>query len=285
MRKLSRGIAAGLVVAAVASVSGCGSSGGLKPHAQIRAVDVGTNVVNTTNNIDTATVLVNGGASYEQVPYTNPSRYLFLQSGTSTFQASTTMTLPTITYPVGFNGNPNAVTSTVPLPINSANVADGGSYTAMLIGRPDVPNPTQTDLSDLDARYLKVVVIPDNQAAPTAGHATVRALSAVTDPTMPALDIFVSGQGTALPVFANVPYATQAVGPTADQSLVAGTVTVSANIAGTATVILPPTTVTIPAGTEDTLVITEPTAVYAGSGTAPTPAPVTTYGVAVIGAS
>lgn len=275
MRKLSRRIAAGLVVATVATVSGCGSSGGLKPHAQVRAVDVGTNVV-TPSNIDTATVLVNGGASYEQVPYSSPSRYLFLESGGSSFQASTTMALPQITYPIGYNGNTTVTTGPTPLPITTLNLVDGGSYTALLVGRPDVPAPLP-DLSDLDPRYLKVVVLTDNQVAPTAGHATVRAMSAVADPSRPALDIYVSGQGTASPIFTNVPFATQAAVATADQSLVAGTVTVSANIAGTATVILPPTTVTLPAGKE-TLVITEPT----GDNTTVTPPTVTTYGVAVL---
>jgi hypothetical protein len=276
MPKISRRVAAGLVVAVSAALAGCGGNTGSKPHAQINAVDVGTNLVNTSNNIDTGTVLVNGGASYEQEPYATPSRDLFVQSGTSSFQASTSMTLPTYT-PVGAT----AATS-VPPPTSSDNLVDGGTYTAFLVGRPDVPNPTQSNLSDLDARYIKVVVLPDNQAAPTAGHATVRAFSAVTDPSTPNVDIYVSGQGTAAPVFANVPYASQTTGATADQQLTAGTVTVSANIAGTGTVLLAPTSVTLVPGTKYTLVITEPTATYAGSGTAPTPPPTTTYGVALV---
>ena len=97
MRKFPRRNATSHTTNTTTTHTGCGSSGGLKPHAQVRAVDVGTNVVNTTNNTDTATVLVNSGASYEQEPYNVPSRYLFLQSGVSSFQASTTMTLPTIT--------------------------------------------------------------------------------------------------------------------------------------------------------------------------------------------
>ena len=113
---------------------------------------------------------------------------------------------------------------------------------------------------------------------------TVRALNAVTDPGTPAVDIFISGQGTASPIFAAVPYASQAVGATADQSLVAGTVTISANIAGTATVLVPPTTENLVAGSKYTLVVTQPTGAWAGAGTVPTPAPTTTYGLALVAA-
>ncbi len=277
MRKQMRRIAAGLAVTAGVLLSGCSGSSGSKPNALVREVDVATNVVNTTTKADTAALLVNGGASDVAVPYGLASRYLFVQAGSIAFRGSTTMTLPTLTQTPA--GSTTSVTTTVPPTQSNVVLADGGTFTAYLIGRPDVPNPTQPDLSDIDPRFMKVVVLQDNQAGPPAGSATVRVMNGGCDAG--AVDVFVNG--AVAPTYAGVAYATQATPASTGQSLAAGAVNISVNAAGTNTVLVPPTAVTLAAGARYTLVVNEPTAVTQAGVVPPTPpATATTYSVVLV---
>jgi len=276
MRTNTRRTAAGLALIVGFLLAGCSGSGGTKPNARVREVDTATNVVNTTTKADTAAVLVNGGASDVAAPYGAATRYLFVEAGTSAFQGTTTMTLPTITQTPA--GSTTPTTTTVPPPIDNVNLIDGGRYTGYLIGRPDVPNPTKPDLSDLDPRYLKCVVLQDNQAAPTAGMATVRVINGACDAGN--VDVLVNG----IVIYGFVPFATQAIPASADQPLTAGTVSVSVNVAGTSTVLVPATPVTLVAGGTYTLVVTEPTAVTQAGVVPPNPpATATTYGLQLVG--
>jgi hypothetical protein len=286
MSKRTRRTIAGLAIAVGLALSGCSGSGGngIKSNGQIRAVDVATNVVDTANNVDTATVLVNGGASYEGQPYGTASRYLYVQSGIQGFAVSTTMTLPTLTQPATTGGT-LPTTTTVQPPQTAWNIANGGLFTAYIVGRPDVPNPTQVNLSDLDPRLLNVVVLRDDtQVAATAGHATVRVLNAICSPqnatTPGAVDVYINGTA----VYSGVAYATKQTPPaTADQQVPAGTVSVSVNIAGTGTVLVPPTPITLAAGSRYTLVADEPTAITQPGVVPPTPpAASTTYGLTLV---
>ncbi|MGO8672042.1 MAG: DUF4397 domain-containing protein [Capsulimonadaceae bacterium] len=281
------------VVSAAATVTGCGSTnavlGGAKSTAQIRAVDVATNTVNTSNNIDTATVLVNGGASYQSEPYATPSEYEYIVSGGVTLEGSTSMTLPTVTVPSSNGGTPT--TTTVQPPNDVVTLATNGNYTAYLVGRPDVPNPTQSDLSDLDPRFLRVVVLRDNNLpSPPSGQVTVRFLSAICDPPQstpetaspgppPNVDVYINGTK----VFSNVPYATQTTPSTTAISVPSGQMMVGVDLAGTSTVIVPPTPITVSAGDSDTVVAVEPTAVTQTGVVPPNPpAGTTTYGLEIV---
>lgn len=281
MRKISRRMCAGLLLAVGASLTGCGgSSSGTKPNAQVRSVDVGTNLVNDQSNFDTSELLINGGASSPTVNYGTPGPYYFLQSGTSQFVASTTEPEPTITYPPGTNDNNTLPVIVTIQPITDiVNLSNGSVYTSFLVGRPDIPNPTElptppsTTPPDLDPRYISVVVLQDNQAAPASGHATVRVMSAVPDISvapstllgkLPTLTVSITGAGNSA-TYSNVTYATQASSTTPDQSLIAGTVTVSVaatytGTSGTTTVNLPlsSNTLNLASGAKYTLVVDEP---------------------------
>lgn len=305
MRNISRPFAAALVFAVGAALAGCGGGGGngTISNSQIRAVDVGTNLV--YEGQDTGIVLINGGASFEQNVYGQPGHYQYIQAEGTSLEASTTLPEPYMTYPIGTdNGNTTPVSVVVPPPYSGIFPVPGAYYTAYLVGRPDVPNPVDypippaVDPADLSARYIKVVALEDNQAAPSAGHATVRAMSAVCDITtgqllsdvnpLPTLNITVTGAGNNA-TYSNVPYASMPTPATPDQSLIGGTVNVSATATytpasgGTQTVplTLSPSTVSIPAGGKYTLVITEPTDITVDA-VAPTDVPKPTYGVALI---
>jgi hypothetical protein len=277
MRKQKGRIVAGIVATAGVLLSGCSGSSGSKPSSDIREVDVATNVVNTTTNADTAAVLVNGGGSDVAVPYGLASSYLFVQAGSIGFQGTTTMTLPTITQTLA--GATTPTTTTVPPTTSSDSLADGSFYTAYLVGRPDVPNPTNPNLSDLDPRYLKVVVLQDNQALPPTGQATVRLLNGACDAGN--IDVFINAG--AAPTFAGVPYTVQTTPATPDQFLTAGAVTVTVKATGSGTVLVPATPITLVAGNRYTLIVNEPTAITQAGVVPPTPpATATTYSVVLV---
>jgi hypothetical protein len=258
-----------LLVAAAAAVAGCGGGTSSSNTSQVRSIDVATNTINAQSNSDTTVVLVNGAADAVSVPYGVTSPYLFVTSGVSSFAGGfpsgagpsldtnppgQTPEYVTVSIPqVSANGTSSQV---LPQPTNYA-LASGQKYTAYLCGVTDITDPTQTDLADLDPRYLRVAVLQDNQPAPPAGSATVRVL--VSAPDAGAVDVFANGAGTAQ--FPGVGYAPLSVpGSSANVTLPAGTVTFQANAAGTSTVLIPSTSETLAAGGTYTLVVGEPLA-------------------------
>ena len=271
--------------ALVATLSGCGSAS-TKPSAQIRAVNVSTNTVDVTNHNDYGFLLVNTAAASGTLPYGTPTEYQYVEAGTSGFSGGFPNGLPTIATQSG-NATltlPKTTSSTsttqiiVPPAVNKVNLVDGKQYTAYLCGRPDVASPTQADLSDLDSRYYKAVVLEDNQPTPPAGATTVRALLAAADSGN--VDILVNG--SVVPAFQNISYAPAASQPsTNDATLPSGVVSVQVNKAGTATVLVPATPLTLTAGKAYTIVVDEPTALPtpAVNGSAPDSA---TYALALI---
>lgn len=269
----------GFVLAGSVLLSGCGSGGGVKPTAQVRAVDVATNVVNTftTPPTDTAVVTVNGGAADNLVvPYGTPTGYLYVQSGTSAFAGSTTMTIPTDTS-LSTTANQTETTFIAP-PTNNQLLATGSFYTGYLVGRPDVPNPPGYNLpnttpTNLDPRFLCVVVCPDDQAAPPTGDATVRVVDGICDPeitstnppTLPKIDVYING--TAVPSLQQLAFDTVTPPTTTSAPLFLpqGTFPIEVKDDATGAVLIPAAntaapTITLAAGNKYTLAISEPTA-------------------------
>lgn len=274
----------GAGIAALAA-SGCGSSVGTKPSAQIRAVEVATNTVDVNTKTDDAYMLVNTAALAAAPPYGVATEYLYVEAGGSQLSGGFPNGTPTITVggvtkqlTLPTYVNSSNVSTTVPAPITSVNLQDGHRYTAYLCGRPDVSNPSQSNLSDLDPRYFKGALLEDNQAAPPAGSATVRVLVSAADSGN--VDVLVNG--AAISAFKNIAYAPTATTPSStDATITAGTVTVQVNVTGTSNVLVPPTSLTLVSGGKYTIVVDEPTAAPSPAlpSTAPTSA---TYGVALI---
>lgn len=238
------------LIMSISVMSGCSGTISTKPHAQIRKVDAATNILNTQNhNADTSIVAVNGADTFITTGYGTASSYLFLESGSSTFQGSSTLTLPKV----------GTSSTTITPKVVSYNLMDGLKYTSYLIGRPDVANPTQADLSDIDPRFLSVIILADNQSVPAAGQATVRVVNGACD----AGNITVQVDGTAPSAFTNVPYATLSTPSTSDVSVAAGTRTITVATTNPASSFSKQ--ITFSAGSKYTLVVNEPTA-------APTPA-------------
>jgi hypothetical protein len=267
------------------AVTGCGSSVGTKPSAQIRAVEVATNTVDVNSKTDDAYMLVNTAALAAAPTYGLPTEYLFVEAGGSQLSGGFPNGTPTIsaggvtkqlTLPTYVNSS--NVSTVVPAPITNVNLQDGHRYTAYLCGRPDVSNPTQSDLSDLDPRYFKGALLEDNQAAPPAGSATVRVLVSAADSGN--VDVLVNG--SAVSAFTNVGYAPASTSPSSgDATITAGTVTVQVNAHGSGAVLVPATSVTLVSGGKYTLVVDEPTAAPSPAipGTAPTSS---TYGIDLV---
>lgn len=231
--------------------AGCGSSS-TDATARIRAADVATNAA-------TAGVLINGGAEGGDLSFGQVTSYEYIGQGDSTFGYTTTAVLPT-----GY---------VIP-PSPTLTLNNNSHYTAYLIGRSDVlavglkANP----------RFLQTVITGDRGAAanyasgaayadPPSGQANVRILNGAVDAG--AVDVFINGGSK--PAFAAVVYpALPALNATTNVALAVtpatsylavpgGTISVQVNAAGTSTVLLPPTNVSVSGGSVYTLVFTEPT--------------------------
>lgn len=240
--------------AAAALSAGCGS-GSNDPTARIKGVDLSATA-------GTAGVLANGSALGGDLSFGQSSPYLFVGQNllTGGFTDST--------------GAPAGVTITLPAS-PTLQVNTGSFYTAFLIGQAALPD---VSLAKPDPRLLQTVLTGDRGAAagysasapysdPPAGSANVRVLNGASDAGP--VDVLVNGRAAfaavAYPAFPTRAAAADTSAPatvpvTLYQVLPAGTLSVQVNAAGTTTVLVPPTNVSVSGGKAYTLVVTEPTA-------------------------
>ena len=244
-------LGAGAVLASLLS-AGCGSSTS-DPTARIRGVDL-------SPNAGTAGVLGNSYALGGDLNFGEGSPYLFTGQGVSTFGYTTS------------TSTPSTVTTTYPAsPTLQLNT--GSFYTAYLIGIAALPD---VSVAKPDARLLQTVVTGDKGAAagytatpyadPPSGSANLRILNGAPDAGT--VDVLINGK-VAFTAVAYPPFPTRAattdtsdpaVTPvTLYQVVPAGTLSVQVNATGTATVLVPPTNVSVSGGGAYTLVVTEPT--------------------------
>lgn len=246
-----------LLGAAAALSAGCGS-GSSDPTARIKGVALSATA-------GTAGVLANGTALGGDLSFGQNSPYLFVGKNllTGGFTTST----------------PTPLTTTITYPASPAlQVNTGLFYTAYLIGQAALPD---VSLAKPDPRLLQTVLTGDRGAAagysaaapyadPPAGSANVRVLNGASDAGP--VDVLVNGKAAfpavAYPAFPTRAAATDIAAPAVNpvtlyQVLPAGTLSVQVNVAGTATVLVPPTNVSVSSGKAYTLVITEPTAARA----------------------
>ncbi len=249
-------------VALAALSAGCGSSS-TSATARIRGADFSANG-------GTTGVLVNSTAVGGDLSFGQTSPYNYVGQGTSVFSFTTTASPATVTAS-------GAVTPVV-IPQNSQLQLNNGSYyTAYLIGRVDAPPLTATRA---DPRFLQTVVAGDKGAAanyltgtayadPPSGSANLRVLNAAPDAGP--VDVLVGGKvayaAVTYPVLplgvlstTGTSNAVAAVNPvTAYAAQPSGTLSVQVNKAGTSTVLVPPTSVSVGSGGAYTLLVTEPT--------------------------
>ncbi len=240
----------GGVLAALSA--GCGSSS-TSATARVRGVDMSVNGATTG-------VLVNSTAVGGDLSFNQASAYNYVGQGDSVFGYSTSGTYPVTTV----NRTP---TSPVVPPNSHLQLNNGSYYSAYLIGRLDVLPLTVTKT---DPRFLQTVVTGDKGAAvaaysaPPSGQANLRILNAAPDAGP--VDVLIGGKA----VFPSAAYPAipagiagqnvAAVNPvTAYLPQPAGTLSVQVNAAGTSTVLVAPTNVSVSSGGAYTVVVTEPT--------------------------
>jgi len=228
--------------------AGCGSSSS-ESTARLKGVDLSVNGATTG-------VQVNGSANGGDLGFGEASPYNFIGQGYQDFFFSTT-----------------ATTTATPPPHVALQLNNGSFYTEYLIGRADVAD---VRLATTDPRFLQAVVTGDKGAAagyaitpyadPPSGQANVRLLNGAPDAGP--VDVLINGKVAfpavsypALPKLVHLTDAnTPALNPvTLYQATPAGTLSVQVNAAGTSTVLVPPTNVSVAAGSAYTLVVTEPT--------------------------
>ena len=276
-----RSAALGLLLLAGALATGCGSTS-TSSTAHIRGVDLAVNA-------GTAGILVNNTALGGDLSFGQVSTYNFVGQGVSTFGLTTSVSVPTTTV------TGTTVSAVIP-PSTTLQLNNDSYYTAYLIGRVDVAPLTAVRA---DPRFLQTVVAGSKGAAanyqptatgaagatyadPPSGQANIRILNGAPDAGP--VDVLIGGT----PAFTAVTYpllplgintvtvgttttarTVPAVNPvTAYTPLPSGTLSVQVNAAGTSTVLVPPTNISVGSGQSYTLVVTE---------TAATP----TYSVAV----
>jgi len=245
-------LGAGVVLTALLG-AGCGS-GGSDPTARLRGVDL-------SPTAGTAGVLANSYALGGDLNFGQGSPYIYAGQGVSTFGFTTsTATAPgvSVTYPAS---------PTLRLNNNSF-------YTAYLIGLAALPDIT---LGKPDPRLLQTVVTGDRGAAagyttaasytdPPSGQANVRILNGAPDAGP--VDVLINGKpafpGVVYPlppkrVLPTDPTVPAAIPVTLYQAFPSGTLSVQVNTAGTATVLVPATSISVSSGRSYTLVVTEPT--------------------------
>ncbi len=236
--------AVALATIAALAAAGCGSSSNTDT-AHIRSVDVAVNAGN-------ASVTVNGGAVNGNQTFGQMTGYDFVGQGLSTFGFRTDATL----------------LANILLPISTTLTLNTGSYyTTYLVGRSDVAGRASSS-------FLQAVVTGDRGAAaefsspalyvaPPSGQAYIRILNAAPDAGP--VDVLIDGK----PAFPAAAYpalpkpisgTTPAANPvTAYEAFSSSSLTVQINAAGTATVLVPATSVSVSSGNAYTLVVTEPT--------------------------
>ena len=241
--------------------AGCGSSSS-SSTAHIRGADLSVNG-------GTTGVLVNSTAVGGDLLFGQTSVYNYVGQGMSTFGFTTSLSYPTVT------ATGVTVTAVVP-PSPKLQLNNNNYYTAYLIGRVDVDPLTS---ARADPRFLQTVVAGDKGAAanyqtsaagaagavyadPPSGQANIRILNAAPD-AGPA-DVLIGGKpaftGVTYPVLPlglstnNVP----AVNPVTPYSaLPSGTLSIQINATGTATVLVPPTNISVGSGQSYTVIVTE----------------------------
>ncbi len=233
--RMARGVAVSLVSAlSLALLAGCGGSGGTD-SARLRAVDAAT-------DSGTANILVNSSATYGDQSYFAVSSYFYIGSGSSSFTALA-----------------NTQSSSTQARTNSYSLSDGQFYTAYLVGRPTTALPTNTGFSE-------ILVTNDSKPTLTGNQAAIRVIDAAPDAG--GVDVLVNGSAPA-PSFSGVTFQ-KAVDNTFVGTYIpvpAGTLSVRVNLTGTSKAIIPATTVNVQAGRGYTLLVTEPTAGTAATGT------------------
>ena len=251
---------AALAALGTLAAAGCGSSSS-DPQARIRSADFAVNgkVANVTVNTG-----INGG----DLNQGESTSYNFINQGSSDFAYVTTATLLPSLATVG-------VPAAARLQLNN-----GSYYTGYLIGRSDVNGK-------LDNRFLQTVVTGNRDAAavytaaapytaPPSGQANLRVLNAAPDAgftapnTAGAVDVLINGKvaysavaypplliATTAKDSQGVFYAPAAVPVTPYQAVPSGTISVQVNVAGTSTVLVPPTDLSVSGGSVYTLVVGE----------------------------
>lgn len=262
-----RGAAAPILLGGLlgALSAGCGSSS-TSATAHIRGADVSVNG-------GTTGVLVNSTAVGGDLLFGQTSGYNYIGQGVSTFSFTTSIPLATITI--------SGTTTTIVPPSTNLQLNNDSYYTAYLIGRADAAPLTSTRANP---RFLQTVVAGHKGAAanyqtsatgaarsvyadPPSGQANIRILNAAPDAGP--VDVLIAGK----PAFTGVTYpvlplgvATTAIPSvpaanpvTAYSALPSGAISVQVNAAGTATVLVPPTTLSVSSGQSYTVIVTEPT--------------------------
>ncbi|MGI4790040.1 MAG: DUF4397 domain-containing protein [Janthinobacterium lividum] len=234
--------------------AGCGSNSS-SATARIRGVDLSVNG-------STTGVLINQTAVGGDLTFGQVSSYNYVQQGISTFSFTTTSTAATTTVS-------GVATGIVVPPDATLQLNNNSFYTAYLIGRADVAPLT---VARADPRFLQTVVAGDKGAAanylttpysdPPSGEANVRILNAAPDSGP--VDILIGGKI----VFSSATYpilpagitgtTNTAVNPmTAYSPQTSGNLSVQVNAAGTSTVLVPPTNISVSGGQSYTVAVTE----------------------------
>lgn len=261
-RRLAAPVLLGLGGLAALS-AGCGSSN-TSATARIRGADFSVNGATTG-------VLVNLTAVGGDLSFGQASSYNYVGQGVSTFSFTSSGTAATTTVAgtaTGILFPPNAQ-----LQLNN-----GSYYTAYLIGRVDVQPlaPAKTD-----PRFLQTVVAGERGAAanytsgaaysaPPSGQANIRILNGAPDAG--SVDVLIGGKvvfpavtyplipaGLAEPGGTAGQIAPAVVPVTAYAAQLSGTLSVQVNAAGTSTVLVPATSISVGSGGVYTVIVTEPT--------------------------
>ena len=261
-----RGMAAALLLGAAGVLSaGCGSTSS-RSTAHIHGTDLSVNG-------GTTGVLVNLTAVGGDLSFGQTSAYNYVGQGLSTFSFTTSASIPTTTV-AGI-----AATGDVIPPNSQLQLNNDSYYSAYLIGRADVMPLT---ITRPDPRFLQTVVAGNKGAAanyqtgapsttvtlysdPPSGEANIRILNAAPDAGP--VDVLIGGK----PAFTSVAYPLLPVVPAGNtannapavtpvtpyQALPSGTLSVQVNAAGTSTVLVPPTNVSVSSGQSYTVAVTE----------------------------
>lgn len=215
------------LIAAAASLAGCGSDDDVVPpapastQAQLRAVHASAD----TPQVD---VYINGTSALQNVAFGSASAFASVSPGATRVQ-------------VTLAGQP---ASTAPIDVSVPLVA-GRDYSAIAIGS-----------GSTGATRLQAVLVDDDGSAPAAGQVKLRVVHGA--PAVPAVDIFVTAPGAALPTaptIAALSFGQQAPASTAAAlSVPAGSYQIRARVAGQTAIAYDSGTVALAAGSDIVLV-------------------------------
>lgn len=229
---ISRRVFVATVVAASAAVAGCGGDDNdvvpTATQAQLRAVHASAD----TPLVD---VYINGGRALQNVAFGSASAFSGVAAGNTQIQ-------------VTLAGQP---ASTAPINV-AVPLAAGRDYSAIAIGSGST-GPTR----------LQAVLVDDAGTAPAAGQVKLRVVHGA--PAVPAVDIFVTAPGAALPAtptIAALSFSQQApAAAAAALSVPAGSYQIRARVTGQTAIAYDSGTVALAAGSDIVLVAVAETAV------------------------